>query len=598
MILVFGGTTEGRQAVKTLDEGVGEYYYSTYGEHQQIECGHGTHIVGAMSETDMLDFCRCNDVKLIVDAAHPFAANLHTTIDKVAENLNLPVIRYERHYPEIKSDSVIMCDDYADAICQMETDNVTKLLALTGVQTIAKLKPFWQKHEAYFRILDRTESLQKAEQVGFPASKLVYYETDNTQKLISEIKPDCIITKESGTTGGFVEKIEAAQNSGITVYVVRRPKLSKRFIVVNGRHGLRREIEHLLPEFYPLHTGFTTGSCATAAAKAALIGLLDGVKLNEVEFDIPEGETMRMQVESVELSQTYAVASVIKESGDDPDVTNHCCIKAKVSYADHQGIKFYGGEGVGTVTLPGLGLEVGEPAINVVPRQMICSELSKLYPSGLDVTVSLEDGEALAEKTFNPRVGIVGGVSIIGTSGIVRPFSHEAFIESIKREFDVAVAMHCDTVVVNSGGKSEQFMKSIFPSLPQHAFIHYGNAIGDVMAIAEEKGIEHLVIGIMLGKAVKLAEGNMDTHSHKVTINKTFLQQLAQQCGCSTNTVNAISQINFGRELPQILTEDEQDTFFGELGKLCHKHCTKIFGGKLDVVLISDDCKILNKFES
>jgi cobalt-precorrin-5B (C1)-methyltransferase len=598
MILVFGGTTEGRQAVKTLDDGVGGYFYSTYGEGQQIECGHGTHIVGAMTETDMSEFCRNNDIKLIVDAAHPFAVNLHATIDKVSEVLKLAVIRYERQYPEVKSDNVIWCEDYDDAIRQMEAHNVTKLLALTGVQTIGKLKAFWQRYETYFRILDRAESLQKAEKAGFPASNLVYYETDNTQKLISEIKPDCILTKESGVTGGFAEKLEAAKDSGIPVFVVRRPKMPERFIAVNGRHGLRREVEHLLPDFYPLHTGFTTGSCATAAAKAALIGLLEGVKVNEVNFNIPEGETMRMQVESVKVSQGFATASVIKEAGDDPDVTNQCRITVKVAYADHEGIKFYGGEGVGTVTLPGLGLAVGEPAINVVPRQMITSELTKLYSSGLDVTISLEDGEALAEKTFNPRVGIVGGVSIIGTSGIVRPFSHEAFIESIKREFDVAIATHCDTIVVNSGGKSENFMKSIYPNLPQSAFIHYGNAIGEVMEIAEEKGIRHLVIGIMLGKAVKLAEGNMDTHSHMVTINKSFLQNLAQQCGCSEATVNAIAQINFARELPQLLADNEQTIFFDELGKLCHKHCSEIFSGRLDVVLISEGCRILNKFES
>ena len=144
-------------------------------------------------------------------------------------------------------------------------------------------------------------------------------------------------------------------------------------------------------------------------------------------------------------------------------MTDKSLISVKVSFAEHDGIRFFGGEGIGTITLPGLGLPVGEAAINPVPRSMMRTELSALYDGGLDVTVSLEGGEELAERTFNPRVGVVGGVSIIGTSGIVRPFSHEAFLESIRREMNVALANGCGMVVVNSGGKSEKYMKALFP---------------------------------------------------------------------------------------------------------------------------------------
>lgn len=593
MIIVFGGTTEGRVAVRTLDEGEGRYYYSTFSDYQQVECGHGTHISGAMTEAGMREFCLNHGIRLIVDAGHPFASGLHETIGRVGRMLELPVVRLERRYPKVVSDNVVWCRDYDDAARLMESHGVRRLLSLTGVQTIPKLKAFWQAHDTYFRILDRSDSLEKALKAGFPESKLVFYEKENTDRLLDEIKPDAVITKESGESGGFGEKIEAALRRGVRVFVVRRPALPENFIVVDGRHGLRREIERLLPDFYPLHTGFTTGSCATAATKAALTGLLTGNELREVSFRIPEGETMRMEIESVVVSSGSATATVIKDAGDDPDVTHRSRITVTVSFASHTGIRFLGGEGIGTVSLPGLGLPVGEPAINPVPRAMISAELSALYSGGLDVRIGLEDGEALALKTFNPRVGVEGGVSIIGTTGIVRPFSHEAFIESIRREVDVAVAMKCDRIVVNSGGKSERFMKALYPSLPQQAFIHYGNAIGDMMAIAQEAGVGRLTIGLMLGKAVKLAEGHLDTHSHKITLNREFLTEVAERCGCSPAASEAIGRLNFARELPWLLSEEDGQRFFLALLKLCHSHCAAIFHGALEAVLMADDGKIL-----
>ena len=595
MILVFGGTTEGRIAVKTLDEGVGHYFYSTRGDFQSIECAHGEHIHGAMRHSDMIAFCRANTILLIVDAGHPFASSLHFTVDKVSRELGIPVIRFERRYPSVDYGNTVWCDSFEEVMKVMENAGTERLLALTGVQTIKKLKPYWSSHETWFRILKRDESVEIATEEGFPMNRLVYYDDSSVESLIQTIQPDAILTKESGVTGGFMEKIEAAEGYGIKVFVVKRPKLSDNFIVVDGRHGLRREIERLLPEFYPLHTGFTTGSCATAAAKAALMALLTGKKVRDIDFKIPEGETLHMPVESVMVEGDYAIAGVIKDAGDDPDVTDKSLISVEVSFADHEGIRFFGGKGIGTVTLPGLGLSVGEAAINPVPRFMMSSELSALYDGGLDVTVSLEGGEELAARTFNPRVGVVGGVSIIGTSGIVRPFSHEAFLESIRREMKVALANGCEMVVVNSGGKSEKYMKALFPELPQQAFIHYGNAIGETMKIAEECGVEHLIIGLMLGKAVKLAEGNMDTHSHKVTVNWNFLMSLAEASGCSEGSKAIISNLSLARELPSLLCEVDARRFFPELLRRCHLHCSEIFKGKLDAVLIADDGKILSK---
>lgn len=597
MILVFGGTTEGRLAIKTLDEGSGHYFYSTRGEGRQVECGHGIHVTGGMDGTAMEDFCLVHGIRLIVDAAHPFARTLHATVASVAARLGIPVVRLERRYPDVAGDDVVWCAGYADAVCRMKKDGTERLLALTGVQTIAALHHFWKDHDTYFRILNREESLALAAEAGFPESRLVYYGEDDLDSLLEKICPDAVITKESGVSGGFPAKIEAARRHGVRVYVVRRPPLPESFITVDGEYGLRREVERVLPDFYTLHIGFTTGSCATAAAKAALWALLTGEILKEVSFRIPEGETMRMDVEGVEVLPGNATASVIKDAGDDPDVTHRSRISVTVAYAAGIGIRFYGGEGIGTVTLPGLGLDPGEPAINPVPRRMISSELSALYQGGLEVTVSLEDGEQLAARTFNPRVGIVGGVSIIGTTGIVRPFSHEAFVESIRREIGVAVALRCHRIVVNSGGKSEKFMRSLYPDLPQQAFIHYGNAVADTMEVARECGVKRLTIGLMLGKAVKLAQGHMDTHSHKVSLDKDFLKEVADDCGCSADAREAIEGLNLARELPDILSSEDAPRFFNAIVSMCRRHCAAIYPGALEAVLIADNGRILSRSE-
>lgn len=597
MILVFGGTTEGRVAVKTLDDGNEHYFYSTYGDRQLVECAHGTHIIGAMSEDVMSSFCQENGIRLIIDAAHPFAERLHSTVAIVSRRFNLPVIRLERRYEHISKPGIVWCDSYDEAISVMRTAKVGRLLALTGVKTIKRLQPFWKDTDTWFRILDRDESRKVADEAGFPMSKVIYYGKDDLSNVIDSIVPDAMITKESGDSGGFEEKIGTALAHGLNVFVVRRPALPEGFLIVDGRHGLRRAVEKLLPEFYPLHTGFTTGSCATAAAKAALTALLTRKAPESVSFRIPEGERMEMAISSVTIEDDSATATVIKDAGDDPDVTDKSEIRVRVSFSKRPGIHFIGGEGVGTVTLPGLGLPVGDPAINPVPRRMIESELAALHPDGLDVTVSLVGGTELADKTFNPRVGVVGGISIIGTTGIVRPFSHEAFVESIRREMDVAKAMNCKRIVVNSGGKSESYMKTLYPDLPQQAFIHYGNAIGDTMKIAEELRIGCLTIGLMIGKAVKLAEGHLDTHSHKITLNKTFLVHMAEVNGISSEGIKRIGNISMARELWMLLSVSDADRFFPALLRECHRHCASIYHGRLESVLVDDDGRIRYKLD-
>ena len=249
------------------------------------------------------------------------------------------------------------------------------------------------------------------------------------------------------------------------------------------------------------------------------------------------------------------------------------------------------------MTLPGLGLKVGGPAINATPRKMIRQELIPLLPSPDSVaivTVSVPGGEELAKRTFNPKLGIIGGISIIGTSGIVRPFSSDAFIASIRKEASVAKAIGCETLVINSGAKSERYLRSLYASLPPQSFVHYGNFIGETLKIAADLGFKQVILGIMIGKAVKLAEGFLDTHSKKVVMNKGFLQDVAKEAKCEEATVDAINRITLARELWELLTEKEQNRFFPLLLQKCKSYCAPILpDGELTLLLISEEGKVL-----
>lgn len=604
MILILGGTTEGRVAVRVADEAAATYYYSTKGTLQSIECAHGIRLTGAMNAEEMECFCRDHAIKLLIDAAHPFAQVLHQTIEKVSKCLQIPVIRYERRYPP-RDEDLIWCDSYADAIHQMENKGIQWLLALSGVNTLAPLRPYWRSHTTWFRILEREESLSLAEKQGFPQERLVFYrEGEDELKLLEQLHPDAILTKESGFSGYFTDKVNAARQFGIPVFVVKRPALPETFYRVYGEDGLRKQIERLLPEFFPLKSGYTTGACATAAAKAALLALLSRKEQTESQITLPSGEQITLPVAYTEWAGCSATCTVIKESGDDPDVTNHSRIRVTVQLSldasgcdDTERVIFQAGEGVGTVTLPGLGLKVGGPAINATPRKMIRQELIPLLPSPDSVaivTVSVPGGEELAKRTFNPKLGIIGGISIIGTSGIVRPFSSDAFIASIRKEASVAKAIGCETLVINSGAKSERYLRSLYASLPPQSFVHYGNFIGETLKIAADLGFKQVILGIMIGKAVKLAEGFLDTHSKKVVMNKGFLQDVAKEAKCEEATVDAINRITLARELWELLTEKDQNRFFPLLLQKCKSYCAPILpDGELTLLLISEEGKVL-----
>ncbi len=600
MILILGGTTEGRIAARVCEEAGKPFYYSTKTYQQDISCPHATHIYGGMDENEMENFCKENNIHLLIDAAHPFANNLHKNIATVSDKLNIPVIRLERNYENEDSKKAIWLNGYDEAIDYLTSHNITKLLALTGVSTISKLKSYWQNNDCWFRILHKEESIQLAKQAGFPSERIIYYNSDsNEYELFRNINPQAILTKESGETGGFNNKLDAANKVNIPILVVRRPTLSDKFITAYGQYGLRKQIEKILPDFFSLHIGFTTGTYATAATKAALLSLITQEKVNEIYISLPDGEKLLVPIESTVIANNKASSTVIKDAGDDPDITNGLEIISTVELSDNiNGVGFLQGEGVGTVTLEGIGLKVGEPAINATPRKMIEQEVEKLlhqYPdmaSGVYVTISVPKGKEVAQRTFNPKLGVVGGISIIGTSGIVKPFSSEAFVNSIRKEMELAKALGCEHIVINSGAKSEDFVRKEFPNLLNQAFIHYGNFIGETIKIASELDIKEVTLGVMIGKVVKLAEGNLDTHSKNVTMNKSFLVSLAEQSNCSTETIEAIKKINLARQLWDIISENEIG-FFSLIVKKCYDICSPLLpNGKLTVMLISEKGRI------
>ncbi|HHT9136136.1 MAG TPA: cobalt-precorrin-5B (C(1))-methyltransferase CbiD [Candidatus Wunengus sp. YC60] len=263
-----------------------------------------------------------------------------------------------------------------------------------------------------------------------------------------------------------------------------------------------------------LRTGYTTGSCATAAAKAAAIGLYKGDIPDEVEIDIPAGIKLKLKIYYKQLSTDASECAVQKDAGDDPDVTNGCFVHARVERSDTQTIEIDGGEGVGRVTKPGLQVPVGHAAINPVPRRMIEGALKEVIGNdrGLKVVISVPNGKALGEKTFNPKLGIVGGISIIGTTGIVRPMSEDAFKTSLLCGLDIAKGIGYETIVLVPGSLGERSTLNLF-DIPKDQVIQISNFVGFMLTAAGHRHFKRLILAGHPGKLAKLLRGDFHTHS-------------------------------------------------------------------------------------
>jgi cobalt-precorrin-5B (C1)-methyltransferase len=274
-----------------------------------------------------------------------------------------------------------------------------------------------------------------------------------------------------------------------------------------------------------LRRGWTTGACATAATKAAFTALLTGKFPDPVSILLPKGETPSFVLAVEGRGEGWAQAGIIKDAGDDPDVTHGATVVATVRHTG-KGITFKAGAGVGTITRAGLPVAVGEPAINPVPREMMCKVIEELGGRDVEIEISIPGGAALAKKTWNPRLGIVGGLSILGTTGIVHPFSCAAWIASIHRGVDVARAMGLTHIAGCTGSASEDAVRTYF-GLPVEAMIDMGDFAGGLLKYLREHPVARVTIGGGFGKMSKLAQGAMDLHSGRSQVDFDWLARFA-----------------------------------------------------------------------
>ncbi len=294
-------------------------------------------------------------------------------------------------------------------------------------------------------------------------------------------------------------------------------------------------------------TGFTTGACSAAAARAATLGLAAGRVPESVECRLPNRQLVRFAVADGRCDDRWAHAVVVKDAGDDPDCTHGAHLTADVYLKPGapETVLLKGGTGVGTVTMPGLGLEVGGPAINPVPRRNIEENVRAaagdlLKRTGLEVVISVPDGEKMAKKTLNARLGIVGGISILGTTGIVRPYSTAAWRASVVQGVQVVAGQGQDTVVLTTGGRTEKFVMQELPRLPPACFVQMGDFLRYALDTAAEEGIRQVVIGGMVGKLTKMAQGETITHAGRAEVDTDLLAELAREVGAPAEVCEAI----------------------------------------------------------
>ena len=293
-----------------------------------------------------------------------------------------------------------------------------------------------------------------------------------------------------------------------------------------------------------LRSGWTTGACATAAAKAAAQALLGGGFPPRVTITLPRGETPTFEIAETATGAEWAEAAIIKDAGDDPDVTHLAMIRSRIAHAPPgTGIRFHAGPGVGTITKPGLPIAPGEPAINPVPRQMIKGVLRETaqthgIPADFNVTISVDNGAEIAKHTWNPRLGIVGGISILGTTGIVRPFSCSAWIASIHRGVDVALATGVTHVVGATGSTSEATVRTLY-DLPEVAYLDMGDFAGGLLKYLRQHPVPRLTIAGGIGKLTKLAQGAMDLHSGRSQVDFARLAEIAASIGADAPRIAA-----------------------------------------------------------
>ena len=325
-----------------------------------------------------------------------------------------------------------------------------------------------------------------------------------------------------------------------------------------------------------LRVGFSTGSAAAAAAQGALRELLNLPCSAAVEVSLPGGGSLTIPLLSHGRHGSRGEALVVKDAGDDPDATHGAEIGARVWFSEagsRETLILRGGEGVGRVTKPGLSVAVGEPAINPVPRRMLLNNLATVWqesgaahPRRLAVEIFVPRGEEIARHTLNPRLGILGGISILGTTGLVRPFSHDAYRATIAAALKVARAVGLKSAVLTTGGKSEEYLRGVIPRLPEEAFVQMGDYVRFALKAAAGLGFTHLTVGAFFGKAVKIAQGFGHTHASRGLANFRELARWIREITGNPLLAQAVARANTAREVLEILPATQSQAVIGEVG--------------------------------
>src|ERR671910_272033 len=344
-----------------------------------------------------------------------------------------------------------------------------------------------------------------------------------------------------------------------------------------------------------LRTGWTTGTCAAAAAKAAAKALVSGEPQDRIDVKLPAKGTERrveFEVERCELGASWAEAVVVKDAGDDPDVTGGAHLTARVSWRGGAGGGLDRGEGGGVVTKPGLGLPVGGPAINAVPRRMISYSVTEVIDPderGVRVVIGVPGGEKMAEKTTNARLGIVGGISILGTTGIVRPFSTAAWAASVVQAVNVMGAQGYKTFVLSTGGLTEKAAMRLLPDLEEVCFIEVGDFTGQAIKRAVENGLRTCFFVGMAGKISKLAAGVMMTHWTRSKVDKNLLAEVTERAGGSSALIEEVKGANTARHAYELWRSAHLDRAADLLCKQAAENLAEYAEGKLEVHVILVD---------
>lgn len=353
-----------------------------------------------------------------------------------------------------------------------------------------------------------------------------------------------------------------------------------------------------------LRPGYTTGACATAATKGALLALIQQNVIEDVELTLPIGEVAKFEIKKLNFTSIVAHAGVIKDAGDDPDVTDKVMVHAKVSWAEDEDIHIEGGIGVGRVTKPGLPISVGEAAINPVPRRMIkkvvkeCLDESDIS-RGVRVLISVPAGVEIAKTTLNPRLGILGGISILGSRGTVIPYSIADYKASIVVEVKVAKENGDKHLIFTTGSFSEETAEGIFTELSETSFVQMGEYVGFALQHAKRQGFKKVTMVSMIGKLSKIAQGVMMVHSRNKKIDFNFLAKVAGEIGASIDLQLKIKSANTAAHVVEMIEEAKLSLFYTQI---CHLACVEglkhIDGGLIiESILLGRDGRILGRVE-